>query len=110
MGKGIAETPEHVYRFTPYQANMILARIATAHLLDDGTDDSISCRLGALPGAIHRHRRLAVRVDCGELGPRAGGTLVLFTYTRNSHQFAKLLANMAIYRLQGVELANPLVP
>lgn len=40
VGKGIAETAEHVYLFAPHQQNMLLTRIAKARLLEPSISEA----------------------------------------------------------------------
>jgi len=183
VGKGVVATAEHVYLFTPYQANMILARIAKPRLLEASISESslqylkadgswaeglvaASAKKLGIPAntglSVRYHaaskRYLALFTDTSgwpsasiavssaaalegpwtppaevyrvpEMDPQAAGydadTIcygaaeheawsgdpdreLLFTYTCNSNEFAKLLANLDIYVPRVVTLENPL--
>jgi hypothetical protein len=185
VGKGVAETDEHIYLFTPHQANMILARIARPKLLEATiseasleylkSDDTWAA--GLVPASakklgIPANTGLTLRLHAASQkwlalytntsgwpsatisvssadsleGPWSQPTDVLsvpemdqqapeydpdticygasehdafnpdpdgellFTYTCNSNDFAKLLANMAIYVPRVVTRPNPLAP
>lgn len=185
VGKGVVESEQNVYLFTPHQNDMILVRVARSRLLeptiseasleylttDDtwapGLEPEDAKRLGiaantGLTVRYHAASRkwLALYTNTSgwpsatisvssadhlegpwstprdvysvpEMDPLApeydpdticyGASeheafaadpdrLLLFTYTCNSHDFAKLLANMAIYVPQVVQLPNPLAP
>lgn len=183
VGKGVAETDEHIYLFTPHQANMILARIARPRLLEATISEASLEYLGTdgtwAPGLVPASaKKLGIPANTGltvrfhaasqkwlalytntsgwpsatvsvssadslegpwsqptdvlsvpEMDPQAAeydpdticygasehdafnpdpdGEL-LFTYTCNSNDFAKLLANMAIYVPRVVTRPNPL--
>lgn len=185
VGKGVAETDEHVYLFTPHQANMILARIARPKLLEATISEASLEYLGTdgnwAPGLVPASaKKLGIPANTGltvrfhaasqkwlalytntsgwpsatisvssadslqgpwsqpsdvlsvpemdqqapeydpdticygasehdAFNPDPDGDL-LFTYTCNSHDFAKLLANMAIYVPRVVTRPNPLAP
>lgn len=185
VGKGIADTEQYLYLFTPHQANMLLARIAKPKLLEptiseasleylktDGTWAAGLVLASAKKLNIPANTGLTVRfhdasqrwlalytntsgwpsatisVSSAESleGPWSQPTNVysvpemdaqapeydadticygasehdafnpdpdgqlLFTYTCNSNDFAKLLANMAIYVPRVVTRPNPLAP
>jgi hypothetical protein len=185
IGKGIADSGDHIYLFTPYQANMILVRIAKAELLREAISETSleylssagSWEAGVAPGSAKKlglpgNTGLTVRYHAAsqrwlalftntsgwpsdsigvssapalegpwtqpteiyavpEMDPGApeydADTIcygaaehdafnpdpdgkILLTYTCNSNDFQKLLANMAIYVPRVVEVENPLLP
>ena len=185
VGKGIAETEQYVYLFTPYQANMILARVAKDRLLEASISEASldylktdgSWGMGLVPASAKKlglpantgltvrysaaaKRWLALFTDTSgwpsasigvssaealegpwskvaeiysvpEMNPQAPefdadnicygaaehvafnpepDSQLLFTYTCNSTQLAKQLANMAIYVPRVVVVPHPLQP
>ena len=185
IGKGIADSGQHIYLFTPYEANMILVRIAKSQLLEAtigeasleylraagnwaaGVVPADAKKLGlpANTGLTVRYHQASQRwlalftntsgwpsdvisissapelegpwdeptdiYSVPEMDPEApeydADTIcygaaehdafnpdpdgqILFTYTCNSNQFEKLLANMAIYVPRVVKVENPLLP
>ncbi len=185
IGKGIADSGEHIYFFTPYQANMILVRIAKAKLLEptiaEASLEYLSTAGAWSPGVVPASaKKLGLPANTGltvryhatserwlalftntsgwpsdsigissapaldgpwaqateihavpEMDPSApeydADTIcygaaehdafnpdpdgqILLTYTCNSNQFPKLLANMAIYVPRVVVVENPLLP
>jgi len=185
VGKGIVDSAEHLYLFTPYQSSMILVRLAKAKLVEPTLSEASLEYLGAdgawSPGLVAASAKtlglpantgLTVRYHAAserwlalftntsgwpsasisissaatlegpwsepvdiysvpEMDPSSpeydADTIcygasehdafnpdpdaeILFTYTCNSNQFPKLLANMAIYVPRVVTVENPLLP